>query len=245
MKQILFILFLLIFTGCASSSQKVSELLQTDGAKLLQRDYQDICNLLIEFKRKLDVRNPNAYDKNQTYYIIEEIKNSKETLFYPHEGKYLKSYDDYLHVAFSKKNTKYRNDFLILGLYKLIYETYKKREGHQFTSLSYDEEKFKKLYYYLKVINWKIKTNKDENENYLFLTWQRNWQVELQKSKTQNIFELSSLKKSKESLLDPSNFNFEIMMHQMFFHVKNSAKIIGEEPLELSLDAMTSFVLFL
>lgn len=130
-------------------------------------------------------------------------------------------------------------------MYKLVYDTYRKEDGHQFTSLGFDSQKFKKLYYYLKVINWKIKTNKDEADKYLFLTWQRNWQVELEQNKNKPIKELSYIKNKKESLFDPSNFSFEVMMNQMFFHVKNSAKIIGDEPLELSISAMTSFVLFL
>ena len=56
---------------------------------------------------------------------------------------------------------------------------------------------------------------------------------------------LSFIKNQKETILDPSNFNFEILLNQMIFHVKNSAKIIGDEPLDIGIDAMISLVLFL
>lgn len=238
-----------LLQGCSSPQPKISEFFQSNGATLIEKDYKNLTNLIINFKQKLDVRNPNNFDEKQDFYIYNEIRKSNNSLFLSHEGKYLRDYDAYLRVAFSKKEVKNRNDFLILGLYKLVYESYKKADGHNFTTLHFDKEKLKKLYYYLKVLNWKIKTDRDEKGNYLFLTWQNNWQIELEKSKKEKTFKsiatLPSIKSQKEDILEPSNFSFEVIMNQMFFHTKNSANIVGDEPLDISLEAMKTFVFFL
>jgi hypothetical protein len=245
------LLFLTLFflQGCSNTQSKLGEFFQTNAATLIEKDYKNITNLIVNFKKKLDARNPNNYDEKQDFYIYDEIRKSNNSLFLSHEGKYLKNYDAYLKVAFSKKEVKNRNDFLILGLYKLVYESYKKADGHTFTTLHFDKDKLKNLYYYLKVLNWKIKTDRDENGNYLFLTWQKNWQVALEKSQQtktlQSISELPSIKENKEDILEPSNFNFEVIMNQMFFHTKNSSSIVGEEPLDISLETMKTLVFFL
>lgn len=253
MKNILFIFMIpIIFLlfGCTPKQSKVNEFLQSSSATALEKDYYEVTKLLLSLKQKLDARNPNQYDKQRVFYIEKEIKEGTNKLFLAYEGKYLKDYDAYLKVAFTKKpDIQKRNDYLILGLNKLINETYKKQEGHKFTTLGFEKENFKKLYYYLKVLNWKLKTDRDEKGDYLFLTWQKNWQIELEKSlKTQtlkNLEELPHIKSKKETLLEPSNFSFEVIMNQMFFHVKNSSVHVGDEPLELSLEAMKSLVFFL
>jgi len=158
-----------------------------------------------------------------------------------------------LRIAFDKNsNIPDRDDFLIIGLYKLIWETYKVGDGHQITTLTYDQEAFTKLYYYLEVIKWKVKTAKDKNDNYLFLTWQNNWQVEFQnrlhageQPSWEMLQNLAYIKSHKESISDPSNFNFEILLSQIIFQVKNSARLIGKEPVDIGIDAMISLVLFL
>lgn len=250
---LLFFLTFIFFIGCAQRQEKVNEVLQSHGATQMHRDYQRIIELLTTYKEKLDLRNPSSYSKGQQNYIYNELKYSKNTIRVKHNNHYLKSYDDYFHVAFDK-NTDIpdRNDFLIIGLYKLIWDTYEIEKGHQITTLSYHQDEFKRLYYYLEVLKWKIKTAKDKNDNYLFFTWQNNWQAELQqkmklgtKPSWDVIENLAFIKNHKESIFDPSNFNFEILLSQMIFHVKNSARIIGEEPLDIGLDAMISLVLFL
>lgn len=253
-RVILLIFFFL--SGCTTTTtpqEKMSEVLQSHGATTLNQDYKKIIEELITYKEKLDLRNPNSYSKGAQNYIIHEMRYSKNTIRMKYNGTYLKSYDDYLRIAFDKNsNVPDRNDFLILGLYKLIWESYKVKEGHQITTLSYDQKTFEKLYYYLEVIKWKIKTTKDINGNYLFLTWQNNWQVELQQKLKSGqtptwemINTLSSIQARKESIFDPSNFNFDILLSQIIFHVKNSAKIIGNEPVDIGIDAMISLVLFL
>jgi hypothetical protein len=248
----LFVLF--VFVGCTTPNQdKVTEVLQTKGATALHYDFKKIVEELIVYKEKLDLRNPNAYSKTSREYILNEMRTEKNTIRMRYNGNYLKTYDDYLRLAFDKNaNIPERNDFLILGLYKLVWESYKIGEGHQITTLNYDQETFKKLYYYLEVVKWKIKTAKSANGHYLFLTWQNNWQVELQNrlltgelTSYRNIEQLPSIQSKSESILDPSNFNFEVLLSQMIFHAKNSARLVGNEPTDIGINAMISLVFFL
>ncbi|KFL33598.1 MULTISPECIES: hypothetical protein [unclassified Sulfurospirillum] len=247
-------LALFLLCGCVAPNQeKIGEVLQSHGATSLQYDFKKSVDNLILYKEKLDLRNPNSFSKESQKYIFTEMQNAKNTIRMQYNGAYLTTYDDYLRLAFDKNSTiPERNDFLILGIYKLLWESYKIGEGHQITTLSYDEERFKKLYYYLEVIKWKIKTGKDDKGRYLFLTWQNNWQVEFQNKllmgqtpSWEMLENLPSIKSRKESIQDPSNFNFEILLSQIIFHVKNSARLIGKEPVDVGIDAMISVVLFL
>lgn len=248
-------LLILFFTGCSTTNpqEKIGEVLQSHGAASLHYDYSKVVENLILYKEKLDLRNPKGYSKETQNYILNEMRTSRNTIRMKYNGVYLKTYDDYLRIAFDKNNSiPDRNDFLIIGLYKLIWETYKIGEGHQITTLSYNQEAFNKLYYYLEVVKWKVKTAKDKNDNYLFLTWQNNWQVEFQnrlhtgESPSWEMLEnLAFIKNHKESILDASNFNFEILLSQIIFQVKNSARLIGKEPVDIGIDAMISLVLFL
>jgi len=253
-RSILMLFCLLTLSGCVAENQnKLGEVLQSKGATAMNHDYDHVITNLITYKEKLDLRNPKAYSKSTREYIINEIRTSHNTIHMKFNGNDLKTYDDYLRIAFDKNTTiPDRNDFLILGLYKLIWDSYKKGEGHQITTLAYDQAAFRKLYYYLQVIKWKIKTAKDINGKYLFLTWQNNWQVELQNKlligqplNAETLNALTSIKTHKESFLDPSNVNFEIIMSQIIFHVKNSARLIGVEPVDIGIEAMISLVLFL
>jgi hypothetical protein len=251
MKIIYLLLTLFLFSGCTNSSPKVQEFFQTDNATHIQNNYKDILNLLTKYKQKLDIRNPTNYDKQFSHHIYNEFKNNTNYLFLKEDGKYIKDYNKYLRLAFQKE-TKNRNDYLILGLYKQIWFAYKQNESHQITTLSYDKDELKTLFYTLKVIKWKINTKKDENDNYLFLTWQNNWQIELKKhiqnneKITWNLIEnLKHIKSGQESLFSHSNPNFEILMSEMIFRVENSLKILGQEPLDVSIEAMKSLVFFL
>lgn len=219
----------------------------------MHRDFKKISENLITYKEKLDLRNPKGFSKEAKESIIHEIKLTRNTLSITYNGKKLKTYDDYLRVAFDKNSAVVeRNDFLIVGLHKLLCETYQIDKGHQITTLSYQQEAFKRLYYYLEVIKWKIRTAKDKEGNYLFVTWQNNWQIELAQKIAKGvrpswemIENLPSIKMQKETIFDPSNPNFEVLMNHMIDHVKNSARIVGDEPIDIGIDAMISFVLFL
>lgn len=239
--------------GCSSSQEKLGEVLQSKGATQMHRDFKKISENLIHYKKKLDLRNPKAFSKEAKQSILHEINLTRNTLSITYNGKKLITYDDYLRVAFDKSRPVVdRNDFLIVGLHKLLCETYQIDKGHQITTLSYQQEAFKRLYYYLEVIKWKIRTAKDKEGNYLFVTWQNNWQIELAQKMAKGIRpsweileNLPSIKMQKETIFDPSNPNFEILMNHMIDHVKNSARIVGDEPVDIGIDAMVSFVLFL
>lgn len=255
MTRALFFFFfaVLFFSGCNTHQEKLGEVLQSHGATSLHRDFKKISECLVTYKEKLDLRNPKAFSKESQRTILNAISRSDNTLRITHDGVLLHGYDDYLRIAFSQNPlVPDRNDFLIIGLHKLFKETYQIDKGHQITTLSYQQEAFKRLYYYLEVIKWKMKTAKDSNQNYLFMTWQNNWQIELNeklkkgaKPSWELIKNLPSIKSGKESLFDPSNPNFEILMNQMISHVKNSARIVGDEPVDIGIEAMVSFVLFL
>ena len=114
----LFFLAIFLLSGCATTNQeKIGEVFQSHGATNLHYDYKKIVENLILYKEKLDLRNPNAYSKESQNYIFNEMRNSKNTIRMKYNGVYLKSYDDYLRLAFDKNsNIPDRNDFLILGL---------------------------------------------------------------------------------------------------------------------------------
>ncbi len=250
---IIFIFLLLFLTACNNPQDKISEFLQTDNATEVSQDYRHIITLLLDYQKKLNLRNPNAYDEQTSYQIKNSLKSSTNTLFIKFEDKYIENYNDYIKVAINdEKEIKNRNDFLILGVYKHIWDAYELADIHQVTTLSYDAEKLKSLYYALSVLKWKINTKKDKNNNYLFLTWQNNWQIELdkrlmagEKPSWELIENLEYIKDKRETIFSHSNPNFEVLMSQMLYHVKNSLKIIGEEPLDIGIETMKTLVFFL
>jgi len=252
MKYIYLLLTLFLFIGCANSQNKVEEFFQTDNATNLKKDYVAIIHLLEQYKIKLDKRNPQNYDKQFSYHIYNELKNSTNELFLKENGKYIDNYKDYLKLAFSTQNIANRNDYLILGLYKQIYQAYERNEGTKITAFEYDVKKLKTLYYTLSVVNWKTKNKRDKDGNYMYLTWQNNWQVELHK-RLQNgekpswelLQNLDYIKNKKETIFSSSNMNFEALMREMLYRVKNSLELLGQEPLDVSLEAMKSLVFFL
>jgi len=251
MKAIYLFLIILFLSGCANSKQKAHEFFQTDNATHIQEDYISTIELLTKYKHKLDLRNPQSHDKQFSNYIYKEFTNSTNYLHLKENEKYIQNYNRYLKLAF-KEDTKLRNDYLILGLYKQIWFAYEQNEAHQITTLSYDKEALKTLFYTLKVVKWKINTKTYKNGNYLFLTWQNNWQVELKKHIDRGekptwelIQNLKHIKSGQENLYSSSNPNFEILMSEMIFRVENSLKILGEEPLDVSIEVMKSLVFFL
>jgi len=252
MRLTYFFLLILFFSGCANSQNKLEEFFQTDNATHIKKDYYEIVKLLSEYKKKLDKRNPQNYDKQFSHYMYNEFNNATNNLFLKENGKYIDDFNDYLRIAISPKQIANRNDYLILGLYKQIYKSYEIEEDIQISTLTYEIEKLKSLYYTLSVINWQIKSKKDENDNYLFLTWQNNWQIELTKRIKNNekitwqlIQNLEYIKNQRETIFSPSNANFEVLMQEMLYRVKNSLKIMGEEPLDVSIEVMKTLVFFL
>ena len=245
MKQILnisliFIISILLY-GCVNN-QRTSQILQSNSATIISKDYQNLTTLLLKYKKILDLRNPELSDKKLSREIIFSIKHNYNTIN-PLKNS---SYSNYLQKAFAKGVTN-RSDFLILGLYKMFYKTYNIKGGHHITALGYDANLFKNTYYTLKVLRWKIRNAKDKNGRFIFATWQLNWQLEYNK-KYKNISidtlkNLPSLKSGDESLLSHSNFNFEVTLSMMIDRVQNSLEAMGEEPLNLSISAMKAIIL--
>ena len=230
----------ILFTSC-SNNQISSEILQSNSATTISRDYKDITKLLIRYKKILDKRNPNLYNKNLAYNIISDIKNNQNTIHLLRDDSYKK----YLEKAFDE-NTPNRSDFLILGIYKMLFNTYNIQDGHQITALGYNAETFKKTYYTLKVLRWKIRNAKNSQNRFIYATWQLNWQLEFNKKynniSINNLKNLPSLKKQKESIMGHNNFNFEIILSLIIDRVKDSLNAMGEEPLNLSITAMKAII---
>lgn len=250
-KSILLVLFFgLFFVGCMPKQDDVKNVFQSESANIIKRDYQKNQKLLISFKEKLDKRNPKAYDEKLEKKIYNLIKNSDKTLYLKYNKRVLDNYKDYLQLAFTKDKLSARNDYLILGLYYLLYDAYDISDGHKVLALAYDKEKLHKLHKNLQILKWKIKVDRDLDNEYLFLTWQNNWQIELERKINnsdeityEDIQNLSYIKNNKESLLDRSNFTFEVTLTKMIYNVENTLFALGEEPKKLALDAV--FFLFI
>lgn len=237
------------FTGCIPKQEDVQDVLQSNAANSIKSDYKNIQKQLISFKKKLDVRNPKSYDKKLLPKINRLLVSEDRGLYLKYKDNVLDNYKDYLQIAFSKDDVVARNDYLILGLYYLIYDSYEIEDGHKIIALEYDKEKLQKLHKNLQIIKWKIKTDKDLNNEYLFLTWQNNWQIELEKKMKNNeniqykdIEQLEYIKNQKETLLDPSNFSFEVILTRMIDSVKNSLISLGDEPKDLAIGTIEIFL---
>ncbi len=241
--------FILLLSGCSNTQNRIQKVFQTKSAADIRTDYTEVLNLLIKFKQKLDTRNPNNFNKRISISIIRNIL-SAQNVIYVQNNKKFNSYDNYLKLAFDKNiKIQNRNDLLILGIYKLIYEAYDIGNGHQVTALNYDIKKLQTLYYNLNSIKWRIKSVKDEANNYLFLTWQNNWQIELQKKigngkkpSWEMIKNLKYIKQKRETIFESSNFEFEVILSKMIYNVKSTLSNVGEEPVDVSIEAMKSLI---
>ncbi len=251
-KIVLTIIVLLLFSGCIPKQEDVEGAFQTNSANTIKNDYRNIQKLLINFKQKLDKRNPSLYDKDLAPRIYRLIEESESNFLLKYNDVTLENYKDYLQIAFSKDTIPSRSDYLILGMYYLIHTSYEIESGHKIIALEYDITNLHRLYKNLQIIKWKIKVDKDFNQDYLFKTWQNNWQLELEKrlrTNSQITYEdlqnLEYIKNKKETLLDHSNFSFEVILTQMIDNTKNSLKALGEEPIDLSITALRTMFLFL
>lgn len=242
------VVLVLFFEGCSFSKDNIKSVVQTNSAVEIVKYKNEIVSTLIEYKKKLDVRNPYSYNKILSKDIIKQIEENQDYINIIQDKKKLKTYDEYLHYALLDKDIANRNDFLIIGLYKLIYKAYSLQDKHKFTALEHNKFELLKLYEYMQVLRWKIRTQKDVNGNYLFNTWQNNWQLEfLHKDKNDlNIIkDLQYIKSNKETILSPSNFSFEILFSKMILNVEYTLKKINIEPYSMSASAIRSFIFIL
>lgn len=248
-KCFIIILILTVFAGCSVTQDDIRGALQTNSAELIQKDQKRLQTLLAIFKEKLDKRNPRSFSKKNEKKIYSAIENFNSKLLLKYRGKVLEDYKEYLQMAFTKDTLLNRNDYLVLGMAYMIAKSYEIEDFHALTAFQFSKEKLIKLHKNLQVIRWKIKVDKDFKKNYLFLTWQNNWQIELEKKLEQNpnilyedIKNLEFIKNEKESLFSHSNFSFEVLLTQMIDSVENSLKALGEEPKDLGISAFTFFI---
>lgn len=246
----LFLVVLLVFSGCGITDQpEVKKIFQTQSAGNVDYDYSKITELIVQYKEKLDKRNPTAYSKELEWRIVTNIKNSINTIhLQDHSGKKFKLYHEYLNYAFSKYDIQNRNDYLIIGLYKMIYDAFSMESSHKITAFNHDHEKLQKAYKNLQILQWKIKSAKSSNGEYLFLTWQKNWQVELLKMQnsqdisTIKLNELNAIKSKEELIFDASNCSFEVLSEQMLLYLEHSLTQLGAEPVRLSIDILSTVI---
>lgn len=250
---ILVLITMLFFSGCISiKKENLQEVFQSNNAIEIKKDYKRATKLVITLKEKLDKRNPSAYDKELASKIYSEIDALENSIDLKINNYDMNSYKSYLQVAFSKDDIQNRNDYLILGLYKHIYDAYDIESSYKLTAFSYDNEKLQRLYKNLQILSWKLKTERDLSGNYMFLTWQNNWQVELER-KVNNGLEptwedfknLAYIKSGEESIFGYSNFSFELTILQMKDRVERSLERLGIEPTEMSINAIKSLFIFL
>ncbi|MCK5110023.1 MAG: hypothetical protein KAQ94_00790 [Arcobacteraceae bacterium] len=244
-KYLFLTLFILFLQGCNQESINLKKLVTTNNAIQIENNHKEISALLIEYKEKLDKRNPKSFDKVWQKAIIKNIQYQRNNVsLYGFKDNYKK----YLKYAFdTKTNIKNRNDFLILGLYKLLYLSYTIND-EKYTALSYKIKTLKEFSDILQIIKWQINYKKDLNKNYLFLTWQNNWQVELLgktdiKNPDYNLIKnLTYIKNNKESVFDASNMSFETILGKVLYINNNSIKRLGGEPNELTIEFLKFFV---
>lgn len=242
-KGLLCFFVITLFGGCAykQSDDFVKSATQSESASDIRYLLEDIDAFVEMYRIKLNKRNPKNFDPKLKDIISSQIYFKMQV-----EPVFQNSYMDCLKFAFDdKKPVQYRNDMLIVGIQKAIYDAYRRDKTHIWTALQYDKKKLEDLYKLLQVVQWKIKTKKDQKGNYLFLTWQNNWQVELkkrvargEKPSWETIKNLKYIKNKKESIYDPSNESFSNVMANIIYIVGKTVKACGGEPTTLSVEAM-------
>lgn len=248
MIKIISIFFLfLVFSGCSTKKDEafVQSVFQTNGASAV-REHKDLLrDSLLKYQDKLNKRNPSFSSKKDTQEIINRIKNKKNSISLDLlKDKPDAYYQDYLNIAFSKDYVKNRNDYLILGIYKMLYWAYTIDRTHTITTIQYDVEKIQKANKMMQVIQYKVQTSLDNKGNHLFITWQRAWQVEVLQ-KINNKQEIEIDKYTRKELLYHSNMNFQVISSSMIFTLQESLRYLGAEGTNLSTQAIKSVLMFL
>ena len=246
-KQTIFILIFLSVVGCSTKKDDmfVKSIFQTNGATAVRMHIDSLKSYLLKYKIKLDKRNPNFYSKESSKIIIHEIESeSYKIVLEKFKNRSNVTYKDYLNMAFSKDYVKNRNDYLILGIYKLLYWAYTIERTYTVTAMQYDVQKIQEANKTMQIVQYKIQTATDKNGNYLFLTWQRAWQVELLK-------DINSGKKrdldryTTKELLYHSNMSFQVISSSMIFTIQETLRYLGSETVNLSTQAIKSVFMFL
>ena len=254
MRTILAFVLILFLGGCSSKENSfVSTVFQTNGASLMKEYRVTLDKFLLQLGKKLILRNKEAFSRDILFYIRNDINNNANTINLPLVSSTDETnFKEYIKIAFSQKKIKKRGDYLLVGLYKMFYWSFEAKSFHKLSALQYDGNKLQEAYEILQAVTWKIKVAKDNRGNYLYLTWQNNWQVELQKRlkrgeklTTKLIKSLKYIKNKKESLLSPSNLSFEALFAKMLFVYERALETVGVEPKSLGVDALRTIFLML
>ncbi len=240
--------------GCATKeSSFVNRIFQTSGATLMQEYKAALDKMLLQLGKKLKKRNEEIFSKDIFLYLENDMKNHTDTLSLALVHTMSQnSFKEYLKIAFLKNKIKNRGDYLLVGLYKMFYQSFEMKDFHKFSAMQYDGEKLQEAYKILQAVAWKIKVAKDKKGDFLYLTWQNNWQVELQKRLKRGeklsaklIKSLKYIKNKKESLLSSSNLSFEAIFAKMLFVYERALKTVGVEPKSLGANALRTLFLML
>jgi len=201
--------------------------------------------LLLQYYDKLNKRNPYYTTRIESIPVIYDINNRKNNATLPIlANKTNANYKDYLNIAFSRNKVKNRNDYLIAGMYKMFYWAYTIDRSHTVTTMQYDAAKIQEANKMMQIIQYRVENEKDTKGNYLFLTWQRQWQIDVLKSiYTNKKIDLNRYK--KEELIKSSNMNFRIISEGMIFSLQESLRYLGEESTNLGTSAIKSVFIFL
>ena len=238
---------LLSISGCSSKKDDsfVKSIFQTNGAAAVRVHTDILRDSLLKYKVKLDKRNPSFYSKKDSIAINKEIKYSTGNVVLELlKNKPKATYKDYLNIAFSEGYVKNRNDYLVVGIYKLLYWAYTIERTHTITTMQYDVEKIQEANKMMQIIQYRVQKSTDKNGNYLFITWQRPWQVEVLK-KINKDKDINFDSYTKEQLLYHSNMNFQVISSGMIFTLQETLRYLGAEGTNLSAQAIKSVLIFL
>ncbi len=244
-KYITIAIIVILIQGCNQNNITINKLITSNNALHMENNYEEISYLLVQYKQKLDKKNPSSFNKLWQKEITANMIHQTNTVslydFKDNYNKYLK------HAFNNKSNINNRNDSLIMGIYKLLYSSYG-IDNKKYTALSYNIKNLQEFSDILQIIRWKINYKKDLNKNYLFLTWQNNWQIEfLKKTNIKNpnynlIKNLNSIKNNKESVFNHSDMSFESILSKIIYINNNSIKKLGGEPNDLAINVLKMFV---
>jgi hypothetical protein len=212
----------------------VERSIQSNGATQIHDYLLDIDNLLNQLRVKLNKRNPSNFNPKFARSIELMLTRHDPALFI--DNSYPTAIE-FLEHALHQESTPDRNDLLIIGLYKLFEEHYQRNTGFIATAFHYDIQALKKIHRQLQVIFWKIKTAKDKNDRFLFLTWQNNWQIALHKRlvlekrpfSTELFQTLPTIHTNEETLFDASNTSFTDIFAKILYIVEKTITIRGGE----------------
>ena len=96
----------------------------------------------------------------------------------------------------------------------------------------------------MQIIQYRIQTDKNKDGDFLFITWQRPWQIDLLK-KINTKQEIDLDKYNKEDLMYHSNMSFQVITTNMINTLQETLGYLGSESTNLSSEAIKSVFIFL